>query len=134
MAYNEFLPVHAEHGSTHLTGLEWAYFGGGCPSGRTCLPQRNFDTEACYLIRTAARNEVDYEMGCLGGELTPSGPRGVPVMAGQAYVAVRTARVSPWNPRTLYFGGYDANFVPATGTAWVATAPVAATLEAAARQ
>jgi hypothetical protein len=48
------------------------------------------------------------------------------VLAGQAFVSIRTIVASPFRDGNLFFGGYDCNFHPADGTAWVATARTAA--------
>jgi hypothetical protein len=45
-------------------------------------------------------------------------------------VSTRTIAVSPFDPGTLYFGGYDPNATPAHNTAWMYAAPVEVALGA----
>jgi hypothetical protein len=52
--------------------------------------------------------------------------RDEPIRAGQAFVSIRTVEPSPFGDRRLYEGGYDCNFYPADGTAWIATATFSA--------
>lgn len=117
-AYNDLLPV-AE--GVHLTGVEWSYALGACPSTRTCQPQRTFDAQACLLRRDDpdGRGEPRWSLWCLAGEATPAAIVDDPVQGGQAFVAVRALQVAPWAPDQLWLAGYDANFVPSAGTGWV---------------
>ena len=39
-------------------------------------------------------------------------------------MSIRTIVPSPFGDSRLYFGGYDCNFYPADGTAWIATSPL----------
>jgi hypothetical protein len=117
-AYNDLLPI-AE--GVHLTGVEWSYALGACPSTRTCQPQRTFDAQACLLRRDDpdGRGEPRWSLRCLAGEATPAAIVDDPVQGGQAFVAVRALQVAPWAPDQLWLAGYDANFVPSAGTGWV---------------
>jgi len=115
-AYNEWLRL--DDGRL-LTGIEWAYQGASaCPATRRCLPERDFDAAACLLLRAPG---ATWSLECLGGAL--DGVQGPPVTApvtyGEAFVAPRTMRVSPFDPARLVVAGYDANFVPADGRAWI---------------
>ena len=118
-AYNEWIDVG---GGVHLTGVEWNYRLGACPTTRSCQPQRTFDAAACVLRRVTgpAADEPAWSMVCLGGEAQPAGVVDDPVQQGQAFVAVRAMRQAPWDLDELWFAGYDANFVPAVGTGWLA--------------
>lgn len=120
-AYNEFLPLPD---GRLIAGVEWSYMGGGCPAGRRCLPNRNFDAAACLLVR--APGGTSWSLECFGDEL--DGVHGAaidaPVQEGEAFVAVRTMRISPFDADTLVLAGYDANFVDADETAWIATTPL----------
>ncbi len=134
-AYNEFSPVkrttrgagggnEGRRGPAHLFGVEWNYVGLACPPERSCQPQRGFDAGACIFLRWPAKGSADprYDFRCLGGpEFQPASVVPVPVTRGDAFVAVRTFRMSPFGDRRLYVGGFDANFVPADDTAWIAT-------------
>ena len=44
-----------------------------------------------------------------------------PIRSGQAFVSIRSIVPSPFADGRIYYGGYDCNFYPADGTAWVAT-------------
>ena len=44
-----------------------------------------------------------------------------PIRSGQAFVSIRSILPSPFADGRIYYGGYDCNFYPADGTAWVAT-------------
>jgi len=46
-----------------------------------------------------------------------------PIRSDQAFVSIRTIQRSPFGDGHLYFGGYDCNFSPADGTAWIASSP-----------
>jgi len=45
----------------------------------------------------------------------------MPIRSGQAFVSIRSIVPSPFSHGRIYFGGYDCNFYPADGTAWVAS-------------
>jgi poly(A) polymerase len=116
VAYDDFTPVVdpstgqmlllAGLGATYSTKTDWH-------------PPDAWVEDAWYLIR--------YPDGRRHGvrriETPASEPR--PIL-----VAVRSIAVSPFEPGTLYFGGYDPNARPARDTAWVYSAPVAAALGA----
>jgi hypothetical protein len=53
--------------------------------------------------------------------VTPSTLVAKPVRSGQAFVSIRSIVPSPFRDGRIYFGGYDCNFYPADGTAWVAS-------------
>ncbi len=116
-AYNELVEMGE---GLHMTGVEWNYRQLACPPDRTCQPQRTFDAAACVLRRQVDAGEPVWEMACLGGDATPGGEVEDPVEQGQAFVAVRVLRPAPWDPEELWLVGYDANFVPALGTGWLA--------------
>lgn len=64
---------------------------------------------------------------CLGGpQFTPSHKVTNPIRSGQAFVSIRTTQLSPFGDGLLYYGGYDCNFYPADGTAWIATSTLSA--------
>jgi hypothetical protein len=44
-----------------------------------------------------------------------------PIRSGQAFVSIRSIVPSPFSRNQIYYGGYDCNFYPADGTAWVAS-------------
>jgi hypothetical protein len=125
-AYNDFATVDIAGVTRQLVGFEWGYLG-DCPATRVCGPRSfggaaNFDATACFFIRTDVAGRVTYAPRCLGGtDMTPSPPVGNPIRSGQAFVSIRTVRASPFGDGRTYFGGYDCNFYPADGTAWLAS-------------
>ncbi len=123
-AYNNFTTVKIDGIDRQLFGVEHAYLG-GCPATRVCGPTAygaaTFDAAACFAIRTDARTP-SYALRCLSGpDFELSGAVGKPIRSGQAFVSIRTITPSPFGDGRLYFGGYDCNFYPADGTAWVAS-------------
>jgi hypothetical protein len=111
-------------------GFEWGY-GGGCPPTRTCGPTAfgavTFDAAACFAVRTDHGPSQTYVLRCLSGpDFTPSAEAGNPIRSGQAFVSIRTVVPSPFGDGRLYYGGYDCNFYPADGTAWVASSTLSA--------
>jgi len=124
-AYNNFETVTVHGVRRQLFGIEWRY-AGGCAAGRVCAPS-GFDAAACFAIRTDGVGTASYAMRCLSGTdfdvpaLQPS-----PVRYRQAFIAIRTIKRSPFGDNGLFFGGYDCNFSPADGTAWIASAPISA--------
>jgi hypothetical protein len=124
-AYNRFTTVRIGGVARQLIGFEWAY-AGPCPSTRTCGPisarLAQFDAAACFAVRTGSSGTPIYVLRCLSGsDFTPTGRAGPPMRAGQAYVSIRTIAASPFGDGRIYYGGYDCNFYPADGTAWVAS-------------
>ncbi len=123
-AYNNFTTVKIGGIDRQLFGIEHAYLG-GCPPTRVCGPTAygvaTFDAAACFAVRTDAR-EPSYSLRCLSGQdFALSGAVGKPIRSGQAFVSIRTIAASPFGDGRLYYGGYDCNFYPADGTAWVAS-------------
>jgi hypothetical protein len=126
-AYNDFETVTLDGAERQLFGFEWGYLG-ECPHGRTCGPTAfdtvTFDAAACLAVRTDGASPT-YALRCLSGpDFTPSGEVTNPIRGGQAFVSIRTIKPSPFGDDRLYYGGYDCNFHPADGTAWIATSPV----------
>ena len=129
-AYNDFETVTLDGAERQLFGFEWGYLG-SCPGDRTCGPTAfdtvTFDAAACFAVRTDSGTAPAYELRCLSGrDFTPSGAVSEPIRSGQAFVSVRTIKPSPFGDGRLYFGGYDCNFHPADGTAWIATSAATA--------
>ena len=63
-----------------------------------------------------------YALRCLSGPtVTPIGAGVQAHPLGQAFVSIRSIVPSPFADGRIYYGGYDCNFYPADGTAWVAT-------------
>lgn len=124
-AYNNFATVKIGGVDRQFFGIEHAYVG-GCPPGRICGPTAfgaaTFDAAACFAIRTDRGSSPSYAMRCLSGpEFRLSAQPGKPIQSGQAFVSIRTIVASPFGDGRLYYGGYDSNFYPADGTAWVAS-------------
>jgi hypothetical protein len=120
-AYNNFATLTIGGVRRQLFGLEWSY-AGSCPATRTCQPSKHFDGAACFAVRTDLAETPTYAMRCLSGlALRPGGAITTPVRAGQAFVSIRTVAASPFGDGRIYYGGYDCNFYPADGTAWIAT-------------
>lgn len=130
-AYNNFEPVKIGGITRQLFGIEHAYLQ-SCPIGRTCGPTafdtETFDAAACFAARTDRGASVNYVLRCLSGPSfsAPGGRPGKPIRGGQAFVSIRTIKPSPFTPGQLYYGGYDCNFYPADGTAWVGSSTIAA--------
>ena len=123
-AYNNFATVKVGGTDRQAFGFEWAYQG-ACPRTRICGPTAfgavTFDAAACFAVRTDNGRSPTYALHCLGGpDFTPSGKAGMPIRSGEAFVSIRTIEPSPFG-ESLYYGGYDCNFYPADGTAWIAT-------------
>lgn len=121
-AYNDFLPLDAGAGRVAY-GVEWAYEGSNaCPATRVCAETADFDTAACFVIRTGGATPT-HSLRCLSGSAFLPRPSGAtPMTAGEGFVAIRTIAPSPWSPNEYYFGGYDANSIASIGTAWAARA------------
>jgi hypothetical protein len=124
-AYNNFETMKLGGFSRQLFGLEWRYTG-GCPSTRVCAPD-GFDAAACFAVRTDRGASPAYSLHCLSGRrFTPSRVQASPVRQGQAFVAIRTIKLSPFGDGRIYYGGYDCNFSPADGAAWVGSSAAGA--------
>ena len=126
-AYNNggFQPIDLGGIGHRAFGFEWAY-AGHCPTTRTCGPtalgSATYDAAACFAVRTDRSPSPGFTVHCLSGpDFTLSGHVGTPIRSGQAFVSIRTITPSPFGDRRLYYGGYDCNFYPADGTAWIAT-------------
>jgi hypothetical protein len=129
-AYNDFQTVRIDGRDRQVFGFEWAY-AGRCPSTRTCGPTAfggaTFDAAACFAVRTDRGDTPSYVPRCLGGpDFAATGVTTPPIHAGQAYVSIRTIEPSPFRDARLYYGGYDCNFFPADGTAWIASSSLRA--------
>jgi hypothetical protein len=129
-AYNNFETIRLGGVTRQVFGFEWGY-AGGCPRTLTCGPTASgvvtFDAAACFAIRTDQGPSPNYALRCLSGrDFTPSGKVSSPIRAGQAFVSVRTITPSPFGDGRLYYGGYDCNFHPADGTAWIAASTLSA--------
>jgi hypothetical protein len=108
-----------------LFGLEWDYRS-GCPAARVCAPS-GFDAVACFAVRFDRGSSPAYVLRCLSGRrFAPSAKQVSPVRSGQAFVSVRTIKPSPFGDRRLYYGGYDCNFHPADGAAWIGSSTLSA--------
>jgi hypothetical protein len=128
-AYNSFATVKLGGTDRQAFGFEWGYRE-SCPPTRTCGPTAfgvvKFDAAACFAVRSDEGGQPSYGMHCLGGpSLTPSTSPSPPIRSGQAFVSIRTIAPSPFSDGRLYYGGYDCNFYPADGTAWIATSTLA---------
>ncbi len=111
-------------------GFEWGYQG-VCPTTQKCGPiasgVAHFNASACFAIRTDQRQSPTYMLRCLSGRtVTPSPLVTKPIRSGQAFVSIRSIVPSPFSDGRVYFGGYDCNFYPADGTAWVASSTLSA--------
>jgi hypothetical protein len=106
-------------------GFEWGYRG-VCPGTQRCGPIASgvvhFNASACFAIRTDQGQSPTYTLRCLSGAtMHPSAQVSKPVRSGQAFVSIRSIVPSSFTTGQIYYGGYDCNFYPADGTAWVAT-------------
>jgi hypothetical protein len=118
-AYNNFETIQVGGVKRQAFGLEWNYHG-HCPTTRTCTPS-SWDAAACFALRTDQGRSLTYVLRCLSGpQFRPAAKPGTPVRSGQAFVSIRTIAPSPFGDGRLYYGGYDCNFYPADGTAWIA--------------
>jgi hypothetical protein len=121
-SYNDFTTLKTGGVIRQVFGFEWGYQG-DCPRAEKCGPvafgTMHFDASACFAIRTDNGTSQAYTLRCLGGpDFTLSGTVGNPIRSGQAFVSIRTIRLSPFGDGRLYYAGYDCNFYPADGTAW----------------
>jgi hypothetical protein len=124
-AYNNFETIDVGGVDRQFFGIEHAYLG-GCPPTRRCGPtafkSATFDAAACFALRTDPGGTAapSYVLRCLSGPgFTPERDPGKPITTGQAFVSIRTIVPSPFGDDRIYYGGYDCNFYPADGTAWV---------------
>jgi hypothetical protein len=130
-AYNDFTTVQTRGSTAQLFGFEWAY-AGGCPARRVCGPVSGrgttFDAAACFAIRTQRGDSPPaYGLRCLTGpDFALHHQPATPVRTGQAFVSIRTIALSPFSSDQVFYGGYDCNFYPANGTAWVASSTLSA--------
>jgi hypothetical protein len=129
-AYNNFVTVTIGGITRQLFGFEWGYKQ-QCPPTRICGPvtfgATHYDAAACFAIRTSQGPSVSYAIRCLSGPaFTLTRQPGTPIRSGQAFVSIRTIALSPFGNGQLYYGGYDCNYYPADGTAWIASAPLEA--------
>jgi hypothetical protein len=129
-AYNDFETVSIDRVDRQVFGFEWAY-AGGCPGSRRCGPTAfgaaTYDAAACFAFRTDRETSPTYTVRCLSGpDFTPATRATTPIRSGQAFVSIRTIQRSPFGDGLLYYGGYDCNFFPADGTAWIASSTLRA--------
>lgn len=125
-AYNNVETVWIGGHKRQVFGFEWAYAGRDCAKGRACGPTAfggaTFDAAACFAMRADDGPTPVYSLHCLRGpDFVPAAAPSKPIRGGQAFVSIRTIKASPFGDGRLYFGGYDCNFYPADGTAWVAS-------------
>jgi hypothetical protein len=126
-AYNngDFQTMTVGGADRQVFGLEWGYQG-VCPTTQRCGPIASgvvhFNASACFALRTDRGRSPDYTLRCLSGPtMNPSAQVSKPIRSGQAFVSIRSIVPSPFAGGQVYYGGYDCNFSPADGTAWVAT-------------
>jgi hypothetical protein len=130
-AYNNFTTIDTGGVDSQAFGFAWAYRG-GCPPSRMCGTTSangasTLDAAACFGVRTEHGPSPTYAVRCLSGpSFTPPGKVGNPVRSGQAFVSIRTIEPSPFADGKLYYGGYDCNYRPADGTAWIGTSTLSA--------
>ena len=126
-AYNngDFQTIKTGGVDRQAFGLEWG-FQGMCPATLRCGPIASgivhFNAAACFAIRSDQTPSPSYALRCLAGPtMTPSALVSKPIRSGQAFVSIRSILPSPFADRRIYYGGYDCNFYPADGTAWIAS-------------
>ncbi len=131
-AYNngDFQTIKVGGVGRQMFGFEWGYLG-ICPTMENCGPIASgtvhFSASACFALRTDQRQSPTYTLRCLGGPtLTPSSRVSKPIRSGQAFVSIRSILPAPFADGRIYYGGYDCNFYPADGTAWVASSSAGA--------
>jgi hypothetical protein len=130
-AYNNFTPITTAGTKARVFGFEWGY-AEGCLPRRVCGPVSahgtTFDAAACFAIRVERANAPPaYGLRCLSGlDFTLASQPTMPIRDGQAFVSIRTIAPSPFARDQLFYGGYDCNFYPANGTAWVASSTLSA--------
>jgi len=126
-AYNngDFQSMSIGGVNRQVFGFEWGYQG-VCPNTQKCGPVGSgvvhFNASACFALRTDQGRSPSYTLRCLRGPtVNPSGQVSKPIRSGQAFVSIRSIMPSPFRDGRIYYGGYDCNFYPADGTAWVAS-------------
>ena len=129
-SYNDFTTVKIDGAVRQVFGFEWGYQG-ACPQAVKCGPvafsTMNFGASACFAVRTDNGTSQAYTLRCLGGpDFTASGKTANPIRSGQAFVSIRSITPSPFGDGRLYYAGYDCNFYPADGTAWVGSSTLTA--------
>ena len=126
-AYNngDFQNIKVAGVERQVFGFEWGYEG-VCPTTQKCGPIASgvvhFNAGACFAARTDQGQSPTYTLRCLSGPtLSPSAAVSKPIRSGQAFVSIRSIMPSPFRDGRIYYAGYDCNFYPADGTAWVAS-------------
>ena len=126
-AYNngDFQTITIGGVNRQVFGFEWGYQG-VCPATQKCGPIASgvvhFNASACFAARTDIGQSLTYTLRCLSGPtVNPSPQVSMPIRSGQAFVSIRSIVPSPFADGRIFYGGYDCNFYPAEGTAWVAT-------------
>jgi hypothetical protein len=129
-AYNnaDFQTIKIGGVNRQLFGFEWGYQG-VCPTTQKCGPIASgvvhFNASACFALRTDQGQSPTYTVRCLSGPtVNPSAQVSQPIRSGQAFVSIRSIVPSPFADGRIYYAGYDCNFYPADGTAWVATSTI----------
>jgi len=124
-AYNNFETMTIDGSTRQLFGLEFR-FSGSCPATQICAPS-GFDASACFAVRTDGGGSPSFVLRCLSGpQFKPSKKQASPVRSRQAFVSIRTIKPSPFGDARIYYGGYDNDFHPADGAAWIASSTTAA--------
>ena len=126
-AYNngDFQTITIGGVDRQVFGFEWGYQG-VCPTTQKCGPVASaavhFNASACFAVRSDQGPSATYALRCLRGpSVTPSAQVSKPIRSGQAFVSIRSIVPSPFADGRIYYAGYDCNFYPADGTAWVAS-------------
>jgi hypothetical protein len=129
-AYNngDFQTMRVGSADRQVFGFEWGYQG-VCPTTQKCGPIASgvvhFNASACFAVRTDQGQAPAYALRCLSGPtVNPSAQVSKPIRSGQAFVSIRSIVPSPFADGRIYYAGYDCNFYPADGTAWVAISPL----------
>jgi hypothetical protein len=129
-AYNntDFQTIRIGGVTRQVFGFEWGYQG-VCAEGQDCGPVASgvvhFNATACFAVRTDQGPSPTYTLHCLRGPtLNPSAQISKPIRSGQAFVSIRSIVPSPFADGLIYYAGYDCNFYPADGTAWIATSMI----------
>jgi hypothetical protein len=114
-AYDDMTPVPLDgnRGTALLIGIEATF-----STQHETHPKDGWQPEGRYLVRSP---DGRYELRQITDPALQPMPR---------LVATRTIVASPFDHKTLYFGGYDPNSLPAHNTGWVFSAPVEVALGA----